>query len=159
MSKKYDKIRLNVIGKGSKLHTLKEKYKEKNILFHGFIGRKKLEQILEKSFIFCLPSYSESGATSIMEAMSFGVVPIFSKGESVPELYEENIDGLKIPLILKDGRYVPRIKDITESMELLINNKKLRIKFFRNVYNLSRTKFSMEKIVEKTIKVYKEVLR
>lgn len=155
-----DKIQLNIIGKGSKLNSLKKKYvQNKKIIFHGFLNRNELNKILEKSFIFCLPSYSESFGTSVMEAMSFGAVPIFSKGDSVPNLYRENFHGLKIPLKMVSGKYTIEEEDIIKKLNFLIDHQKILKILSKNTYEFSRKKYSMEKIVKKTLKTYEGIIK
>jgi len=158
LSKKYRNIRLHVLGKGSKLSELSSKFNSDKIIFHGFVDRNTLIKILKKSHIFCLPSSSESFGNSIIEAMIFGVVPIFSKGESVPTLFEENFHGLNISLKIKKRKYRAKTEDIAKKMELLINNQKLLYEFSRKVYNFSRSTYSIENMAQKVLNVYKGIL-
>ncbi|MDE1849022.1 MAG: glycosyltransferase family 4 protein [Nanoarchaeota archaeon] len=158
LSKRYKNIRLHVLGRGSKLLELSNKFISKNIIFHGFVDRNLLKEILEKSFIFCLPSSSESFGNSVIEAMTYGVVPIFSKGENIPILFKEDFHGLNVPLKLKNGKYSVDTRDIVQKMEILINDKKLLNKFSLRAYNFSKVTYSIDAMTEKILNVYTEIL-
>lgn len=158
LSKKYKNIRLHILGKGSKLSELSSKFNSDKIIFHGFVNRNVLIEILKKSHIFCLPSSSESFGNSVIEAMIFGVVPIFSKGKSVPILFKEDFHGLNIPLKIKGGKYQTNTEDVVKKIEILINNKKLLYKFSRKIYNFSRSAYSLENMAQKVLNVYRGIL-
>lgn len=158
LKEKYKNIRLNILGDGPILNDLIKKYKSKYILFKGFVSREILEKCLIKSHIFCLPSYSESFGNSIIEAMNFGLVPIFSKGTTIPDLFREGIDGLKVKLYQHIDGNAPSVEDIVIQIEKLILNKKRLNDFSFNSYKYSTSKYSMENMVSETIKVFENVL-
>jgi glycogen(starch) synthase len=151
-----DKVRLNIVGKGPLHQELMKLYSSDKIVFHGFLQRNEVENLLRKSSIFCMPSTSESLATAVIEAMVFGVVPVFSKGKSVPNLFEENVHGLKIPLYYKDKKYLPNVDDIYENLKLLVSDRKLLNKLSYNAYVFANSNFTLDRMADKIIKLYKD---
>jgi glycosyltransferase involved in cell wall biosynthesis len=49
------------------------------------------EQLLRGSHFFCLPSLSEGFPTSVVEALSEGLIPLISRGCNFPEAFEQGI--------------------------------------------------------------------
>jgi glycogen(starch) synthase len=148
------RLRLNIIGDGSLLENLRVKYKKDRIIFYGYIDRNKLQYFLINSIIICLPSLSETFGMSILEAMHFGVVPIFSAGPSVPYLFDDGIQGLKTRLSLVNGTFTSSVADITNKLKYLIDNKSLRHEMSLAAYNLATTQFSLEKMTNQIINLY-----
>lgn len=150
------KVRLHVVGKGSLQAELIKLYSSDRVIFHGFLKRSGVENLLKKSSIFCMPSTSESLATTVIEAMVFGTVPVFSKGRSVPNLFKDNVHGLKIPLYYKNNKYLPNVDDIYERLELLLSNRKLLSKLSYNSFEFAKTNFTLNKMTNKIIKLYED---
>jgi glycosyltransferase involved in cell wall biosynthesis len=154
LERKYPLIRLQIFGEGNYLKELKKRYSSKKIIFRGFVNRNVLERSLAKAHIFCLPSSSESFGNSVIESMHFGIVPIFSEGNTVPVLFKKDICGLKVPLEFTDKKIVPSEVILEKSLEKLILNKNLLEKLSRNAYKYSRYKYSIEKMGEKIMEIY-----
>jgi glycosyltransferase involved in cell wall biosynthesis len=147
-------VRLHIVGKGPYLEDLRTRYASEKVIFHGFLDRFAIFEILEKSSIFILPSTSESFGQSVIEAMMCGVVPIFSRGNSVPSLYRDNVHGMKIDIKRRDGiNHIP-VGDIKEIFELLIHNDDLREKMSYRSYHYSHRVFSPNVITQKIIDAY-----
>ncbi len=84
---------LHVVGDGKDLEKAK-KFESNNILFHGRLDKKELENIYSNSDILIFPSLTyENCPMAIMLAFGFGIPVIGSRIGGVPELIEENITG------------------------------------------------------------------
>lgn len=158
LSNDYKNVRMNILGKGPRLEEIMEKFPLERIIYHGFVDRDRLEETLINSSIFCLPSSSESFGNSLVEAMALGVAPIFSKGKTVPKLFEEKVHGLNVPLIMSQEGYRARPEDIIGSMKYLLDNRKVLERFSRKAYKFSRSEYSMEKMVSRVLDIYRGVL-
>lgn len=158
LSNDYKNVRMNILGKGPRLEEIMEKFPLERIIYHGFVDRDRLEETLINSSIFCLPSSSESFGNSLVEAMALGVVPIFSRGKTVPKLFEEKVHGLNVPLIMSQEGYRARPEDIIGSMKYLLDNRKVLERFSRKAYKFSRSEYSMEKMVSRVLDIYRGVL-
>lgn len=151
---KFSNVRLNIVGDGPLLKSLKTKYKEKQIIFYGYLQRKDLEKLLMKSHIFCMPSSSENLPLTVLEAMFFGVVPIFTSGKMVPNIFENNKQGFTVPLQFSDGAYRPQISNIHDCLNRLIKNEKLRNRMAFNAYELAVEKYSKDSMIDNILKLY-----
>jgi glycosyltransferase involved in cell wall biosynthesis len=78
-----------------------------NIEYIGAVYGEQKEMLLQESSYFILPSFSEGFPTSIVEAMSYGCIPIISDGCNFPEVFSE---GLAI-------KTTPREADIITALE------------------------------------------
>lgn len=91
---------LDIVGSGRDRHRLERRIDELGITdstaFHGFIRRKYLGRLYEKSDIFVLPSLSEGSPKTIPEALSHGVPVVATRVGGIPYLIKDGIDGLLI---------------------------------------------------------------
>lgn len=70
-------------------------YIDKNIEYLGPLFGEDKKRILEIAHYYLLPSFSEGFPSSVVEAMSFGAIPVISDGCNFPEVFEEKL-GYKI---------------------------------------------------------------
>lgn len=150
-------IRLNIVGDGPLLKKLSEKYTDPRIIYHGYLQREELQELLMKGHIFCMPSTSENLPLTVLEAMFFGVVPVFSKGKTVPTIFKENEEGLNVPLHLKGSKYVTDPKEITEKLTRLLDDKQLRENLSHNTYLQANRNFSSKYMANEIIRLYKSL--
>ncbi|HVX93008.1 MAG TPA: glycosyltransferase family 4 protein, partial [Candidatus Dojkabacteria bacterium] len=156
---KNKKVKLNIVGDGPLHDELVEENKlNKNIVFYGYLSHEKLKDILMKSHIFCMPSTSENLPLSVIEAMYFAVTPIFTKGESVPNIFVDGIQGFLIDLHLREGRMEINQKDLQNKLEILVENPKLREELSYNAYSYALKNYSNEVMVRSLIDLYKSVI-
>lgn len=144
-------ILLNIVGEGEKEKELKElvdKYNLKNINFLGRLEGEKLYKMYIKSDIFLLPSKYECFSHTLLEAMTTGIPIIASDIPGTRNVIKNGYNGLLVE---------PTPEKIAEAIEKLIKNPKLREKLARNGLKEVK-KYSWDKIVEQTEKVYEEVL-
>lgn len=66
-----------------------------NIEYVGPVFGPEKTELLKKAHYYVLPSYSEGFPSSVVEAMSYGVIPIISDGCNFPQIFEEKL-GFKI---------------------------------------------------------------
>lgn len=90
------------------------------ITFLGWIDSKQRNKILEASDIFVLPSYNEGLPMAILEAMGWQLPIISTPVGGIPELIVPGENGL----LITPGD----IKQLSESMKCLIEDKALRLK-------------------------------
>lgn len=82
LKKKYKDLKLSICGSGSALDEAKkyvEEFEIKDIIFYGNIGGEKIRKQFTDSDIYILPTtHGEGMATSVLEAMAFGL-PVVSR--------------------------------------------------------------------------------
>lgn len=118
------------------------------IIFTGMLeGQNKLVA-LSGADIFVLPSYSEGFSMAILEAMICKLPVVITRQCNFPEVaeYEAGIVS------------EPDLKQLTEALNTLLNNSKLCKKMGENGRILVLENFTWDKIADKMIKVYEDIL-
>lgn len=147
-------IKLNIVGGGTELPGMQEKLKElsleRNVKFFGPIENKEIPKILTKTDIFVLPSYSEGFPLTIIEALSMGCPVIATAVGGIPEVINDEENGLLIE---------PKSSEaLQEAIEKLINNPDLYKKIQKNTSKVYE-QFSGEKITQQIYNVYSEAIQ
>jgi len=123
---------------------------EEKINFTGMLtGKDKLEA-LSGSDIFVLPSYSENFGMAIVEAMACGLPVITTNTVGVHNEITETNGGLIIP----SGDALR----LSEAIIKIINNKELAKEISDNGRELTRERFDFNKVADKMIKKFKEII-
>ena len=138
-----------IIGEGRERGMLEEMIRERNLedkfLLIGSL--KEAVKYLRAFDIFVLPSIKEGFPYTIPEAMAAGLPIVASLVGGVGEIIKNGENSL---LILSKN---PKI--LAESLAEVLNNSELAARFSKN--NLEKVKeFSVEKMIEKTERIYLE---
>ena len=143
--------KLNIVGGGEDLEELRESCKEKrmeNVYFHGF---KDPINYYEDASIFCMTSSFEGLPMTIIEAMSYGVVPIlFDSFGAASDLITSGKNGILIPAFNIDC-YVSKLQSLMDDSSNLANLRQSAIQ--------SSTKYDMNCIGEKWLKLFNELIQ
>ncbi len=116
---------LNVIGDGPMFDELKLKYKQNNIIFHGYLNWEQMLPILMQSNFTVTPSeWYENYPFSIIESLSLGIPVLGSSIGGIPELIDERFSGMLFTPFDKNSLSLK----ITEmfSLNLIVNYEKIR---------------------------------
>ena len=73
------------------VNQLLEKFQPRNVKYIGSVYNDDKFLLFNSSTYFVLPSKSEGFPSSILEAMSFGLVPLISNGCNFNELFDEDL--------------------------------------------------------------------
>jgi glycosyltransferase involved in cell wall biosynthesis len=122
---------------------------EKNVEIMPDVTHEELVKLYNKASVFVFPSIVDSYGLVNLEAMSVGLPVIASNVGGVSEVVKHKKTGF----LIKAGDY----EKIAELILRLLKNKKLREKIGKNAINHVK-KFSWEKCVKKTMKVYNQML-
>jgi glycosyltransferase involved in cell wall biosynthesis len=90
----------------------------------GWVGPAKVEQILQETDVFVLPSFAENLPMSIIEAFAHGIAVVSTPVGSVPEMIEEGRTGLMVP--------VDDSAALASALQRLILDPELRMTLGRN---------------------------
>lgn len=120
----YSDWKLDIVGDGEereKLENYINKHHLKNVILHGFQGKDYINDLLSKSSIYVMTSYTESFGIVLLEAMSHGIPCIaYDSAEGAKEIINSGDNGFLIKNRNIDAM-VLKIKN-------LISNEKLRKK-------------------------------
>ncbi|MFH1440643.1 MAG: glycosyltransferase family 4 protein [Candidatus Omnitrophota bacterium] len=140
----------NIVGNGSERARLAMQIKDYGLLNEvnllGDKTQKEVFDLMSSSSMIVLPSRSEGIPVSLMEAMALRIPVISTKINGIPELIENEKNGFLVS--------VDDVKDLTEKIKKLIENKQLREIFVENGYKKVKDKFNLEKETDKLIKIW-----
>ena len=149
--KKYPQIKLNIIGFGGEIEKLKTVVQEnnlsKNVCFKGQITNEEVQDLMNKSYIFLLPSINEGFGIVYAEAMNAGCITIGTVGEGVDGFIKNGENGFLVNINAEEITKV--ISDIYEGK---YNLNQIR----ENAYNDSK-KLTWENNVQKYIRLLSKI--
>jgi len=147
-----DRTQISIIGEGPKRKELEKFIKEnklgEKIRLLGSISREEVFEILRNSDIFVLISNWEGFPYTIIEAMSFGLAIIASEVGGIKEAVNESC-GILIKRGDKEG--------IKNALGRLLKNPSLIKEMGERGKEKVKEEFSLDKMLEKTEKIYKSV--
>jgi len=149
LKRKYQNLRLIVVGDGPERENCEKFTKENNLKDVIFLGNveKDLPSLYATCDIFCAPSiFGESFGLVILEAMASGkpIVGFANEG------YKELMKGTRGEKFLAKPR---NFKELAEKIEILVKNKKLREEMGKWGEREAK-KYSWGKITDKILEFY-----
>lgn len=108
-----------------------------------------LPGLMNRSFIFVLPSLYEGHPKTLIEAMACGLPVIGANSPGIRELIDHGVNGY---LCGTDS------ESIAKAIEELLSNPQLCAKMGRNARKYAVENFSLDRIFEKEINLYQDVL-
>ena len=146
---KYPNWVLDIVGDGDEREVLSnyiiDNHLEESVTLHGFRTREYIYDLLEKSSIYLMTSFSESFGNVLLEAMSVGLPCIaFTSAEGANEIIVSGYNGYLIKHRNRDA-YVKKVKD-------LIDNAKTRKKIGKQA-RVSVQKYSVDVVGEDWFKL------
>jgi len=145
---KIENAQLIILGSGSEENNLKQLTKQLKIqdrvIFTGKVDYKYIPFFYKNSDIVVLPTrWPEPFSRNILEATFFGKPIIASNTGGNPEGITNN------------GFLVNNTRELTEKLQTLVNDKKLREKMGKASKKLYKEKFDPKKLIKQTIDFYK----
>jgi L-malate glycosyltransferase len=143
--------RFIVAGEGELRLQLERQIKEHRLEKHVFLAGFRPDVLsLHKSFdIFVLSSTTEGLGTSLLDAMACGKPIVATTAGGIPEVVEDGVTGLLVP---------PRDADsLAQAIVVFLKDAKKRAKFGAAGLARVRERFSAERMVQDTLRVYQRV--
>lgn len=134
-------------GNYSDFKKLVDPENKRNIKFLG--KQEKVESIMNVCDIGVLATYTEGISNSIMEFMALGKPVIATDGGGTKELIRDEESGFLIP------QKSPEI--LAEKIKSLLNDETKRYNFGRNGKNRIIEEFSIDKMIESFVRVFKDI--
>lgn len=140
------RISLNIVGEGNASKKAREvchKFGiEDSVNFLGWLHGKDFQDVLKKSDIFVLPSYTEGLPNAMIEAMAAKIAVVVSSVGNIPDVIRNKENGLLIPSRNSSA--------LTEALNILLDNNKMMNaiteKAFIEAYQLFTPEIAAEKI-------------
>ncbi|WP_161485362.1 glycosyltransferase family 4 protein [Abyssicoccus albus] len=145
------KINYIIIGNGPHYVKLKEIVEElnlkDNVIFKGELNKNEINEILNQSKVFVMPSLKETFGLVYLEAALAKVPSIFIEGQGIDGVFKNEVSGIKIN------------NDITQLIEavlFLLESDNERKFIGQNAHDIATTQYNWNFIVNKIIEVYNE---
>lgn len=122
----------------------------KNFQYSGLVSGQSKFDFLRNLDVFVLPSYFEGLPISLLECMSYGIVPIVTPVGSIPEVIKNGENGLFIKIKDPDS--------IVNAVKSLLSNKKLVMSLGTKARETVFRDFSPESFVEKLNAIYANIV-
>jgi len=153
--KEYKNVRLIIVGTGPYLQKLKDMAAklgiENHVIFAGKVSHEELPKYYNLADIFAFPTLRMEGLPLVVpEAMACEKPVIASRIGGIPTVIENNVDGI----LIEPGN----LKELKERIMEVLRDEELAKKLGKNARKKVVEKFSLDRMVEDTIKVYEEVL-
>lgn len=84
-------VKLNIVGPDEGELCKIASFINGNVEYFGPLFGEEKKSMLMKAHYYVLPSFSEGFPSSVVEAMSFGAIPIISEGCNFPEIFDEKL--------------------------------------------------------------------
>ncbi len=121
---------------------------ESRVIFTGFVRNEDTVQYYNASDIFIFPTLRlESFGIVIAEAMACGKPVIASDVGSIPDVIDNGINGILIP--------VGDFKELSRQISLLLNDPQYSAMLTQNARRKALERFGLDRMIEETIKVFK----
>jgi len=118
------------------------------VLFPGYIDD--INELFACLDIFVIPSIAEGLSITTIEAMAAGLPVVASRVGGLPELVTEGVTGLLVE---------PRdTSALAAAINSLVNDREMRVQFGEKGKMFALDRFSIENMVEQTIRVYQNVI-
>ncbi len=154
LSAKFQRIRLTVIGEGSKLGDYQRQVEEmcltKHVSFSGWQCIGVIQKEASTASVAVFPSLVESFGLSVVEAQAAGVPVIATSAGAIPE----NITDGETGRLVTPGNAEALTRAITDLLENPMHYQEMAA----NARARASGKFSWDKAAERTIEIYQQVL-
>jgi len=122
---------------------------ESGIEWWGY--RDDMERVFNQAGIVCLPTYYGEGVPKVLiEAAASGKPVVATEIPGCAEIIKHNTNGFLVPA--KDATA------LAKAIELLINDKALRLRMGINGRKIAEAEFSIEYVINQTIAIYQELI-
>ncbi|MEO0241395.1 MAG: glycosyltransferase, partial [candidate division WOR-3 bacterium] len=138
-------------GYGEKIKKLIKNYGiEDKVIFTGPLYGKEKISAFKNAEIFVLPSYSENFGLAVLEAMACGKPCVISNKVGI---YKE-VKKYNAGIIVETNS-----RSLYNGIQILLKDENLKRKISENAKKIVKNEYDIEKVAEKMIKVYEDILR
>lgn len=144
LNKRFPELKFTIVGNGVDLEEAKRYVDENNIkgiVFTGGLVGEELSKQYRLGDLYILPTYFEGMATSVLEAMAFGLPVLTAPVGGIVDFFEDGKMGFLIQEYNSEKYSI--------AMELLIEDQSLYEKIKQTNYNYAQKHFMASTVAEK----------
>lgn len=151
--KEHPQARFIIVGKDKSVNRLKKLCDnlkvDRNFEFSGWQSQDSLLSYYQQASVFVMPSLTEALGVTFLEAMAAGVPVIGTNVGGIPEIIQDGINGLLVP--------VKSPCSITDAINQLLSDAQLRERLVQSAFS-TLNNFNVNKMMECTRSLYREIL-
>jgi len=158
ITKELNDVKFLFVGEGgykTERKTLEEKVRKygltNKVIFTGDIPNQEMPKYFAASDIVVLPSLIEATSIAGLEAMASGKALIGTSVGGIPQIIDDGLTGIIVPPRDPEALSIAILK--------LLKDDELRIKMGLNARKKVEREFTWDKIAQKTMEVYEEVMK
>lgn len=121
-------------------------YLRDNYIYHGVVFGELKHKLLLHCDIFLLPSYFEGLPNALLEAMSYGIVPIVTPVGSIPEVVTHKENGLFVSI----GKHL----ELKNAIESIYKDVNLFGELSIHAYNTIKENYSHQDYIKNLNEIY-----
>lgn len=143
--------RFVIVGDGELRETLEKQIRDKHLERHVFLAGFRADALeLTKGFdVFALSSVSAGSSTALVDAMAASKAAVATAAGGTPEVMVDGETGFLVPP--RDHRAM------ADRLVLLLKNPALRARMGEAALKRARERFTVERMVEETVDVYRRL--
>lgn len=153
LKKSYPELKLNICGEGDVLQEQEKYVKDKcieDVIFHGHvISKDKIKQLTDNQLYILPTTHGEGMATTVLEAMAFGMPVITRPVGGIVDFFENGRMGYLLESLDPE--------DYAEKIKILLDNPSLTKEMSNYNYDYAKTHFLASEValnIENNIKEY-----
>lgn len=143
---------LHFAGKEQGANSYIDKFTEllgNKFIYEGVVSGNKKENLLKQCHVFLLPSYYEGLPMSLLESMSYGMVPIVTEVGSIGDYVVDGKNGMIVN--------VGDAKSLYNSVNRILENRKIINDLSKDAYETMSNYFSKDEYIDKLNDIYNKV--
>ena len=134
--------------KSELLKIIKENNIEDKVIFHGFQNTDSIIKLISSAEVVIFPSKGETFGMALCETMSIGKPVVVA---NIPAFNEIVTDK-------KSGFIANSVQDYSDAIQFVFENPNKAAEIGKNARNTIINRFSIDKMVDETLKYYQEVI-
>lgn len=145
-------FKLHLAGKEQGEDNYIERFKtalDNSFIYEGVVSGNDKDELLRKCHVFLLPSYYEGLPMSLLETMSYGMVPIVTEVGSIGDYVVDGKNGMIVN--------VGDAKSLYDTVIRILGNRKIINNLSKEAYETMRNYFSKEEYIDKLNEIYIKV--
>ncbi|AUB51777.1 glycosyltransferase [Enterococcus mundtii] len=143
----YPEVVFELYGDGEVEHFRQLTRQLPNIKINGWVDQEEKDELFQRTLLHFLPSYNEGLPMAILETMSYGIPNITTNVGGIPQLIENNEDGL----LTEPGDVEEMSHKILQYLEKDATEK---ARFSEKAFKKVKMDFSLDSYMEKWHRIY-----